>query len=279
MFGFFKKKPAPPTCPANPGIGIKATVAFANSDRTWTEEVNLIDLAETVFEIHGYTVANHTTWLEHAESGFSLLPQLVEFQPLEKGGVRTATTMQTSHPTLSPSGVFEFQHSTGDTMADSISKGFDQWVQTDFVALLAALQPKPASCTTMVMSFPAKDGNPERIRRAVLGPVAHFMQNPPREGEVAPSEEHPFCACCLLTRSFEAFKDLIEGDEFNCLRLFAARDTEGIAQADCRVNGENWEKGAQSLREYAKTWPAAGYEFRKQYVVLQTIEKRAELSA
>jgi hypothetical protein len=42
------------------------------------------------------------------------------------------------------------------------------------------------------------------------------------------------------------------------------------------VNGEDFEKGAQALRDHGATWPAAGYEFRKQYVVLQSIEKHAE---
>ena len=50
---------------------------------------------------------------------------------------------------------------------------------------------------------------------------------------------------------------------------------EGVPAADCRVNGEDWEKGMQALREYARTWPAAGYEFRKQYVVLQSIQDGA----
>lgn len=71
-----------------------------------------------------------------------------------------------------------------------------------------------------------------------------------------------------------AFKELIEGDGFYGLRLFAARNAEGTPEADCRVNGEDWEIGAQALREYAGTWPSAGYEFRKQYVVLQSIDKR-----
>jgi hypothetical protein len=276
MFGFLRKKTAPPKCRSNPGIGIEAKVAFATGDRSWTEEVNLVSLAATGFKNHGYSVINHKTWLEHSDSGFMFLPQLVEIHPLDKGGVRTVSTMQTNHPTLSPGGVFEFQHSTGDNIVDSVSKGFGQWVQTDFVPLLEALQPKPESCTAMEMAFPAKEGKSARVRRAVLGPVAHFMQTPPSDSGGTPPEEHPFCACCLLTRSFEAFRDLIEGDGFYCLRLFAARDTEGIAQADCRVNGEDWGKGAQALREYAKTWPPAGYEFRKQYVVLQTIDKRAE---
>ena len=98
MFGFRKKKPVPPLCPSNPGIGVEAKVAFSTGNRSWTEEVNLVRLA---------------------------------------------------------------------------------------------------------------------------------------------AEEHPFCPCCLLTRSFEAFRGFMEGDGFYCLRLFAARDTEGVPQADCRVNGED----------------------------------------
>jgi hypothetical protein len=120
------------------------------------------------------------------------------------------------------------------------------------------------------MEFPAKDGKAARTRRAILGPVAHFMEKPP-EAAAQAQEEHPFCPCCLLTNSFEAFRDLLEGDGFFCLRMFAARDQDGAAQADCRVNGEDWETGAEALRHYAGAWPAAGYEFRKQYVVLQTI--------
>lgn len=275
MFGFSKKKPAPPPCSANPGIGIEAKVSFANGERTWSENVHLVRLAAAVCKKQGHAVADEKTWLHHTESGFVILPQLVEMQPLADGGVRTVTTVQINHPTLAPCGVFEYQHSTGNSMAESISKGFDQWAQMDFATLLEALRPKPQDCTAMELAFPAKDGKPARVRRAVLGPVAHFVQNPPAGAEKNAGGEHPFCPCCLLTRSFEAFKELIEADNFSCLRLFAARDEAGDAQADCRVNGEDWEPGAQALREYAKTWPAAGYEFRKQYVVLQSLATEA----
>ena len=98
-----------------------------------------------------------------------ILPQIVEIHPLDKGGVRTVTTMQVNHPELSPDGVFEFQHSTGDNVADSISRGFDQWLQMDFVPLLDALRPKPEACTVLEMALPAKDGRPARVRRAVWG--------------------------------------------------------------------------------------------------------------
>jgi hypothetical protein len=274
MFGFHRKRHAPALCPANPGIGVEAKVAFSRVDRRWSEEVNLVRLASAVLRERGYSVTNEHTWLLHGDSGFAIFPQLVGIHPLDDGGVRTVTTLQTNHPKLSPSGVFEYQHSTGNSIAESISQGFDQWVQTDFVPLLDALRARPESCTVLEMEFPAKEGEPVRVRRAVLGPVAHFTLEPPNQRGGDASEEHPFCPCCLLTKSFEAFRDLIEGEGFYCLRLFAARDTEGMPQADCRVNGEDWEKGANALREYASTWPpTGGYEFRKQYVVLQSIEK------
>jgi hypothetical protein len=53
------------------------------------------------------------------------------------------------------------------------------------------------------------------------------------------------------------------------------RDADGVPAADCRVNGRDFEPGAVALRAYAATWPAAGYEFRKQYVVLQSIAKKS----
>jgi len=58
--------------------------------------------------------------------------------------------------------------------------------------------------------------------------------------------------------------------------LFAMRNSQGHAEADCRVNGEEFEPGKLALRKYVETWPEAGIEFRKQYVVIQNIPAGAE---
>lgn len=265
------------------GLVQSGKTAFSNAERNWVEQYNLVTLMAAALKEHGHAVQKEDTWLVHKDSEFVLLPRLIHLQPLEKSGVRTTTTIQIHHPTLVAEGTFEYQHSTGDNLEDSCCKGFDQWVETDFVALIEALQPKPATCTTLRMNFPPKDRTPTYSRRAVLGPVAHYVQNPgickkqkvPNAGEVQGEqcEAHDFCPCCLLTKSFDAFKELIEGSGFYGLRLFAARDGKGAPQADCRVNGTDWEKGAEALRMYAATWPEAGYEFRKQYVVLHTVEE------
>jgi hypothetical protein len=73
-----------------------------------------------------------------------------------------------------------------------------------------------------------------------------------------------------------AFQALLETDDFYGIRFYAMRDADGNPQADCRVNGEDWEPGAAALREYVAKWPERGFEFRKQYVVLQTVAGRGE---
>lgn len=265
--------PAP--CPDNPGIGHEAQFALAGRGRESVEEVNTVDLAATVLKARGYKTTNCGAHLLHAESGFVILPQLVSVHPLDDGGVQTVTTVQVNHPAFAPAGVFEYQHSTGDTLADSLCKGFDVWVRGDFMALLDALEPVAKACPSMVLDFPAREGEPARARRAVLGPVAHYMSQPPQVATESGADEHPFCPCCLLTRSFEAFRPFLEGHEVACLRLFAMRNSDGEAEADCRINGAEYEPGKAALREYVATWPDAGVEFRKQYVVLHNYDKPA----
>src|SRR5260370_921578 len=233
-------KPAPK--PRNPGIGVTARVAFSNSERSWTEEIDVVEAAVTALTQCGHRVTSHGTWLEHPDSGFVIYPQLIEFQPLEKGGVHTVTTVEFRHPRLVPDGIFEYQHATGDNSQGSVCSGIEQWAKLDFVALLEALREKPEQCMTLEMTLPQKGPSPELKRRAVLGPVAHYAHQPPAESiheSAAEKEEHPFCPCCLLTNSFAAFKSFLESDGFCGIRMYAARDENGQPQADCRVNGED----------------------------------------
>lgn len=257
----------PTTNPANPGQGNRLTAAFADGEKTWTEEADLVDLAAEILEQHGHDTEHHGSWLRHADTGLVIQPLLVSYQPVHKQGVRTTTTVEVSHPQAFPAGLFEYQHSAGRDLNESIRKGFDQWARLDLVTLLDALKPKPETCLVLEMRFGSDDD--ALARRAVLGPVAHYAVNPP-PAEPGDEAHPPFCGCCLLTNCFEPFQGLMRADAFYGVRLFAALDENGQPQADCRVNGEDFEAGAEALRRYATTWPPAGYEFRKQYVVLQT---------
>lgn len=274
MFGFLKRRPPPSLRPSNPGVGATFRFGFANGERSWTEEFDTVKLASAALRELGHTFTAHKTWLEHS-SGFLLTPQFVSLTPLEGGGVRTVTTIQTNHPQFVPDGVFEYQHSRGDSSADSILKGFDEWAQTDFLALVEATRPDPEACTTLKLELPVGEGQPPRRRRAILGTATHYATHPQSESCANTSEDkHSFCPCCLFTNSYDAFKALFEGEGFFAMRLFAARDEDGSALADCRVNGDDYPAGAEALREYVTTWPLAGYEYRKQYVILQDYPRK-----
>ena len=64
---------------------------------------------------------------------------------------------------------------------------------------------------------------------------------------------------------------MFETDAFYAIRLFAAREADGTVQADCRINGEDFEVGRKALRQYVLTWPPRGFEYRKQYVIMQSM--------
>jgi len=282
MFNFRKER-IPQPLHSNPGKGFNGSVAFTNSQKSWVERFDLVSLLAASLKSHGHQAISEDSHLVLENSAFSLLPQFVEIKPLAEGGVQTTTTIQTSHASMVPEGVFEYQHSTGRNVEESFLEGFNQWAKTDLVTLLDSIQAIPSICSVLKMEIPEKNEAPAYCRRAVLGPVMHLQQYPSdavgQKGATSGEEIlgdhkdcHDFCPCCLLTSSFEAFKELVESTRFYGLRLYAMRNQSGNPQADCRVNGNDWEKGAEALRTYVGTWPKAGVEFRKQYVVLQTID-------
>ena len=229
---------------------------------------DVIELTALAMERRGYTVARHDTWIEHRDSGFALKPVLLKSLS-SSNQIRSTTAITVSHQDLIPRGVFEYQHAFGVTLDDAIREGIDQWLDLDFVVFLDALQDEPERCQAIDITFPRADG-PGLHRRAMLGPVGHMAV------EARPDDdEHPFCACCFLRKSFESFMPLLENDAFYGIRMFAAHDDSGGSQADCRVNGQDWDAGKRALLAYAETWPQAGLELRKQYVILQTRRQQA----
>ena len=222
--------------------------------------LDLTELTAIVMKERGFPVERRGTALEHRDSGFIIAPVFLDSQP-STTLVRAKTAVTVSHPELIPGGVFEYQHAFATTLEGAIREGLDQWVQLDFVVFLDALRDAPERCQAFDITVQRPDG-PHLHRRAVLGPVGHMGGRD--------NDEHPFCSCCFLTNTFEAFKPAVESGAFYGIRMFAAHNENGGSQADCRINGQDWETGKKALLSYADTWPPAGLEFRKQYIILQT---------
>src|SRR4051812_17294662 len=121
MFSWFRKKskpveaPAPPrpSAPervedaddgAAPSFGTKVRVAFANAQRTWEEETDLVAVLARTLALSGHPVTSGDDHVVHADSGIVLRPALGGFEPLDNGGVRTVTIVRASHPAFRTDG-------------------------------------------------------------------------------------------------------------------------------------------------------------------------------
>src|SRR5581483_10010897 len=211
--------------------------------------------------------------LRHDPSGLLIRPELLGVQPQGEGRFSTTTLIHVEHPAFGGAHLVEYQHSFGASAENAIAEGFEQWRQMDLVALLDALREKPEQCLVIAMDFGATSAAGARRRRVVLSPVAHYVERPlpppPPNADAEQRQHGSFCPCCLFTNTMEAFMPLLETGDFLGVRFYAARDQNGVAQADCRVNGEDYEPGKNALLQYIPRWPDQRLEFRKQYAVIQ----------
>jgi hypothetical protein len=266
MMSWFRKQPRPPRPAAeNPGQGHIVRVAFRNAQKSWEETDDLAASLAATLSTLGHKASVKRDWVE-LEGGFSLIPQVVGVEPLDSSGVKTVSTIQISHGSLVPGGVFEYQHSSGKDIRESFAAGFKSFAELDLPVFLDALRETAKDCMYMVMS-PDRESTSllAADRRLVFGPPLQMVQ------QSAPiAGDHDFCSCCLFTNSIEAFGDLVKDRGFYAIRLFALRNADGEIEADCRVNGIDRPAGAEALMKYAKSWPDRGFEYRKQYVCIQT---------
>lgn len=268
MLSWFKKRavyePCVPEC--NPGIGSHASLVHAG-DVGRTERLDLVEILSGTLSQHELRHSIQDRWLV-LDKGLMLHPQRVSFELLDDGRVHTVTTVSVCHPVHMPSGLFEYQHTTAETATDAVAKGFDSWVRLDLTTLREAVHDDCGERRLFVeFDVPGTVTAAPFKRRVIFGDTMHYVRN----RDLRPEDEHPFCPCCLFTESSDAFKPLIESDEFVGLRLFASRSDPGDAQADCRANGVDWPDGAEALVRYAAGWRDRGLEFRKQYVVIRTM--------
>lgn len=269
MLGWFRSSTAPQRCPENPGNGISVHCAFSNTERSWTEDANLLQILAAVMREADHAVKVKKGWLE-ADKDFVILPQFHTMRLLDPSGVSTCSTIEVRHSDRIPTGIFEYQHSTGDDLQSSFAKGFQTWLEIDFAVLRDAVSKHSEKCLVLQMTFPEKNGAPCNFRRTLLGPVSWFRSETP--AEPSPEGQHPpFCSCCLFTALSGHLESHLNDTHFYALRFYAMRNEDGTAEADCRINGRDWEPGRQALIEYARRWPGTGFEFRKQYGVIQSV--------
>lgn len=232
----------------------------------------IVQMLVSVLRSQGYDPAEDNGGVS-LPSGIRLEVELLEVVELNPQGFRASSMIRAVHGTYFPSGLAEFQHTVGKSVDHALSEGFSLWAKMDLVTLEDAVREKPENSTVIEMGLPSDSTQAGLVRQIILGPVGHFVSQ-----STPSNEEHPFCPCCLLTKNFEAFRPLIARDDVLGIRFFVSRNQNGEV-ADCRVNGDAFEPAVTQLIEYAKTWPDQGLEYRKQYVVMRTVNPAAAIGS
>lgn len=165
MFSWFRRKPKSPTPagqpsqqlpgqedaggPAEPVEVVEGRMTFSDGERTWEEAFDCVSLLLETLRRQGRVVRAEDGRVLDESTGLVLRPVLVDVQPIHGRGVRTGTKIEVRHPTGIPVPVFEFQHSTGGTIAESLNAGFESWASCDLMALSDAIRVDPLDCTAM----------------------------------------------------------------------------------------------------------------------------------
>ncbi len=236
-------------------------------------------LQQTLKQFDFETVYLEEGWLYHEGSDFILAPELM-FAKSGDGRVSTGTIIHVYHHQLFAEPIYEYQYSWGDNVEEALITGFEWWIQSDWVLLLDALKTNEHEFMTMQMEFDDETGTTQK-REIIFGNVAHYGGKQTQSGNNTDKsnhtdkdveDEHDFCPCCLFTNSLEALKPFLQSNDTFAIRLFALYDADSQeVNADCRVNGEEFDEAKPLLCDYAKTWGSEELEFRKQYVIIKSI--------
>lgn len=239
----------------NKNIGKTINIEYTKDEESWHENIDLIECLSTALTKNDIKHQKHDAFISIQDNIF-LQPEFLRFGFIRDDVISTSTKIDVFHQTHMPRGIFEYQHSFALSVEQSIIMGFSSWIELDLVTILDALN---GSNELRTLTF--NHANTEKNRLITLGATSHYTQN---EKDV--DEAHSFCPCCLFTNSFDAFKELLNSDDIFGIRLFVKRNEDGTIDADCRVNGFDFDAGKSLLMDYAKKWPERGLEFRKQYV-------------
>lgn len=212
------------------------------------------------------------------QSGLQLVPHDIKGEEQPNGSWRTSTVVEVYHPLIEDV-LFEYQHAAAASQLASLQSGLKSWARMDLATLQDAVNDE-LEFPSLGLSYTDEKTGAEYQRQVVLGPMEHYQEHaqeqspkPPESkanpGEEADGNDHDFCPCCLFTHSMEAFHEALKRKEFLGIRLFASRNREGEVSADCRINGHDFPAALPLLTAYAHSWPQAGFEYRKQYVVIR----------
>lgn len=207
-------------------------------------------------------------------SGLRLEAALLHTHPLEDGRVApvrctSVTRIVAFHDEYFPDGLPELQHAIGADAAQAMAEGMAAWAHRVLPVLEDAVRPAVRACDLLAVKFPPPGEGAPRLYQAILGPVMHERSGGSEAAADRVTEDDAPCPACMTTRIQDLLGERVRVGGYTGLSLLAGRDAAGTLIADCRVNGELFPEGVERLAAYANAWPARGYAFMQQYVIIR----------
>ena len=248
--------------PTNPGKETEFSfdyIDYKNElDTIWVELIGLTEaiLKDEGLPGHGYEPSEQEDCVLLNEN-IAIIVLLVENVKTDETNFKTTISIEVKHREKELNNIFEVHQEQGDDPEASAIEGIEKWVRNDLGVILDAL-----NHTNQFTAHLRLDSDTREPRAIVTGPILHKAEKPPIK------DEEPFTERSFTMNLLKPLKPLLDEHTFYALRFFVAKNREGEVEANCRLNGADFEEGRKALLEYAKTWPSRGFELRRQFVVI-----------
>lgn len=180
-----------------------------------------------------------------------------------KGNIHARLIIKTRHEGLFPDGIFEFAYGGGTDMESAIIDAAYRWIQSDFNTIHDLL------CTAKEHNH---DGNKADVvsmtpQGEVLGWEIVFG---PLISTTIEGVKQKISQDEIFWRLFDVItEDLLGEKGIYPIKFFAIQNEKNEIDADCRLNGQDWQKGREALLEYIREWNLKDiFHWRKQYVIV-----------
>jgi len=160
--------------------------------------------------------------------------------------------------------IYEFTYGWGETKGKSIIMGFERWLESDFPVIHDWLANHKIDdyCEEIKIRSIVLETKEMLYFGGILGPLSHY-----KSGETFFDKENQTELYRELNNALTT--DFLDKKGIYPIKCFVVSDENKNIQIDCRVNGENWERGHQTLYNYCeKKWNVDTHTFWKQYFLI-----------
>jgi hypothetical protein len=232
-----------------------------------TDEINLYHLLAEQFAEAGYPTQSDGASFCFFPLDLALELRIVK-ENMTDNGCSVFMTIRCTHPIKFPAGITEYATGMAENKRAAVSQAFHNWIICDFTPIhdylcesgtLLGSTSETACYAGELNEFVAWDiFYGPRIETVQHGSHLHPTKNDSKEQVI------------VIQTLFQALTDEVFGvPGLYYIRTFMSKYQDGSIQCDCRVNGNDWEHGKESLIQYISQYPTGdGLIYIKQNILL-----------